>query len=530
MRYTDEQKRWPNVRGPMLLGLAAILGGCLDEGLPQCPEWRAGGAIDCEDAPELCDLPVTHLSGAPDAIRVVFVGDGFGPGDREVYIRWVDRLIEGLLGDASTIVGRAPERFAFHRVDLFADDGAHLLGACAGDRSSGDVLKVDDRRVALASTAAGPAQVVVVLVDTDGLRASAGGFVDAPTVKLTRSDDFLVLDHELGHALVGLGDEYVDGSGRYTPPAFAYSSWPHPEPYLTRDAPNLSIYGDGRRWAELADGARAGSGGYASGVYHPPYRCRMGAGEANRFCPVCDHAIDAWLAGGEGPTTCEITVAMEDGLHRIHAGPPPGWPGRVEATLQGGTRAGSVVGKGPRGTVGMLAFDVDERSIAQRLHARCVDEKGRTTWRAVDVVPDGAGGAHYAEVDPADRCDAGRFFVASPGRWSTRVTGPFPPPRMAGRCGERFRSLHRFEAPAAGRYRVTAHALDGAPSPGMLVRATCGIAEAPDEAADGFIGCVDGTYAGEVMVEADLSEGDPLFVWLDPGESAELDLRVSLLD
>ncbi len=525
MGYIDERRRHTPA---FLLLLAAALTGCFDEGLPPCPESRPGGRIDCEDAPELCDLPVTHLSGDPDTMRVVFVGDGFGPGDQALYARWVERLIEGVLGDTSTIIGRAPDRFSFHRVDLFADDGAHLLGACAGDRSGGDLLRIDDRRAALAASAAGPAQVVVVLVDTDGLRASAGGLVDTPTVRLSRSDDFLVLDHELGHALVGLGDEYVDGSAHFTAPEMLFGTWPHPEPHFTRDAANLSIYGDGRRWAHLADGARPGSGGYASGVYHPPFSCRMGRGEARRFCPVCDHAINAWLTGAATPTRCEITVTAEDGLHRIHAGPPPGWPERVETTLQGGRRAGAIVGQGPRGTVGLLALDADERATAQRLHARCVDPAGHESWRAVDVVPDGEGGADYVEVDAAGCCAAGRFFVASPGRWSTRVTGPFPPPRMDGDCADGFRSLHRFEAPATGRYRVSARALDGASAPSMRVRTTCGVAEGPDAARD--LACVDGQWATGVEVEVDLSEGEPLFVWLDPGESAEIDLRVALLE
>lgn len=532
----------------LLPALVALVGcGGPDEGLlcvacadfedpPWCADIDPAPFPDCDNAPGLCHLAVEHWpEQAADAIHIVFVGDGFDVDEAAIYRRAVDLLVAGLRGDPGGIVGRAPGRFAFHRVDLF--DGGALpdgwrtpLGTCRAPRPGGASLRQDDDRAELAASAAGPADVVVTLSDSARFRASAGQSYGgrAAIVRLALEHDHRVLDHELGHALVGLGDEYAADDRHYTaPPQPIFATGPAIELGQTRDTPNLSVHGDGRRWAVLVDGAWPGGlADYATGVYHPTDRCRMND-EADPYCPVCDDAIDRWLVRhGHGPAPACAIVAAHDGDDPrllFDAGPPPLWMGRVEAEIRAGYAVRwTAYRRGDRGVRGRLATSIDELGSLPRVHARCTDHLGQITRRALDVSQADDGAPRFAVVPDAAICAADALSADGPDRWSARIEGPHPPVRIAGPCGAGYRALYTFDAPAAGRYGVTAVARGGA-APDVLLRGDCGVYGPPDE---GVLGCA--AAEGSALVHEDvwLEAGDPLFIWLAPRDAGPVELTV----
>lgn len=149
--------------------------------------------------------------------------------------------------------------------------------------------------------------VIVVVLNTRQGRANARHaerdrfhFPDrqepAPgVVLLGDGDDHLVLTHELAHALVGLGDEYIDSSLAYTEQPSVYHAWAG-DPLVS--TANLSLEATGAKWAGVVEGALPGGMRYATGIYHPTSDCRMlDEHRHRRFCAVCSREVDHFLAG-----------------------------------------------------------------------------------------------------------------------------------------------------------------------------------------------------------------------------------------
>lgn len=144
-----------------------------------------------------------------------------------------------------------------------------------------------------------PTDAVYVIVNTD--KYGGGGIYNFYGLSAARNErSFPVFVHELGHSLVGLGDEYYSSE-------VAYQDFYNlkTEPW----EPNLTTLVDfGSKWRKLLNPAipiptpdtesyRMGTGvfeggGYvAKGVYRPAYNCRMKSNEAE-FCEVCRQAIE----------------------------------------------------------------------------------------------------------------------------------------------------------------------------------------------------------------------------------------------
>ena len=279
-----------------------------------------GFQLRCDRVPELCDLPVESRVAEADlelAIDVVFVGDGYEEGAIEAYRERVTTLVEELSNDRDTIVGRDPGLFNFHRVDLVtatSDVESRPLRSCVTEDGGAYFAGGDDLRVARAAANAPDVDLVVVITaGSSESRGNAGQSVfGTDVIRMRHENSYRMLTHEMGHALVGLGDEYVDFERRHYL-ADKYETWTgNPLP------PNLSLSPD-EDWGGLVEGAVEGGGRFAYGVYRPTNRCLMLDSEAE-FCPVCSAAIDDVITARrgrlDGPPRCGLAVG-----HGVEGGP-----------------------------------------------------------------------------------------------------------------------------------------------------------------------------------------------------------------
>lgn len=252
-------------------------------------------ASDCTGRDShLCELDRSVLRDASheQAFTICFVNDGYE--DIEPYHDDVDEYIEGLVGNAEGFVAMAPELFSFVRVDLVSDTaqtndddrydtalGSHLRDDIL--LCSVPVIGADARRVALARQSCGSADAIVVVAKDSEGRALAEGSV----VLISSEDDWKVLQHELGHALFGLDDEYTE---------FEWCSERAPsDPYEMLPKPNVD-FAQTPKWRFIVDSFELG-GGHWLCLGHPTSTCAMLDSSETSFCPVCQAHIQEALDG-----------------------------------------------------------------------------------------------------------------------------------------------------------------------------------------------------------------------------------------
>lgn len=295
----------------------ATLAACVaDEGSASCVIRELPAEPTCETHPALCGHPVLRdvRSDRPaDAVDLVFVSEGFDAGSLDEYRARVATWLTALDADRGSILGRAPGLFNRYVVSIPTDgdvtdddlDDTAFQGCLQRDRQlpGGPALLTAHPRLArfAARSHVPDADLVVVVQRTDHGRPNAPVSiepdVDFGMIVLDLASDAHTLDHEMGHALVHLGDEYVEIDGCY-----ADYGAPAPSPRSPGDwrtglayTPNLTTDPTGARWSAQVVGALPGGARYARCVYHPTARCRMGDDDAAPFCPVCDAAIDRVL-------------------------------------------------------------------------------------------------------------------------------------------------------------------------------------------------------------------------------------------
>ncbi len=265
----------------------------VERGLPACDAAPIDdlGDVDCERLPALCHLPVeSEPDPGGDPIDLVFVAaGGLRRGDLG---RVVAQLMANRRADPASIIGRDPTLFRVHVVDvapppLWGDDP---LPACV-DRGS-RIVSVSLERAALAARNAPAVDAVVVMTPEVGfdLRESAAGSV----ALVALGGDPLVFEHELGHALIGLGDEYVELEA-----CCDQATSPPGEVLVVGDEaltwwPNLSADERAPSWQGLAN-AEEGGARCARCVFRPAAPCLMHTHEVGGYCPVCERAIEARL-------------------------------------------------------------------------------------------------------------------------------------------------------------------------------------------------------------------------------------------
>lgn len=252
------------------------------------------GVLACSEEPERPPPPedrkatLLGASGHPEAFTVVFVGDGFRAAELPRYRRRVDALVEGLRASERGFVPWSPDLYRFYRVDVVStgDDVDSLeredtaLGAYldpSSDSCADLFIEADPARVRDAAAEAPAADAVVVIADGSAGRANAHG-----NVHISSDDSWRVLEHELGHALFGLGDEYEE---------FLWCSDRAEDELELLATPNVTASRvHPAKWGGLVDDVESGGGQWPCHG-HPTESCVMLDAEAPRFCPVCETAI-----------------------------------------------------------------------------------------------------------------------------------------------------------------------------------------------------------------------------------------------
>lgn len=148
-----------------------------------------------------------------------------------------------------------------------------------------------------------PTEHIIILANTDTY--GGGGIYNSYTLTTAHHRDFKpVVVHEFGHSFAGLGDEYFydDGTEMH---ALTHEPW---EPNITTLVDFESKWADmlepgievpsavtPERTANYTVGVYEGGGYVSKGIYRPSDVCRMRNNTAERFCPVCERAIERVL-------------------------------------------------------------------------------------------------------------------------------------------------------------------------------------------------------------------------------------------
>jgi hypothetical protein len=373
--------------------------------LPLPPSCTEVAPAACGDG---CDVVMRQVGDVDDAnIRVLFVADGYGPDEGGDFFDDVASLWQAVGAHEDGIVGRSPALFraraAFPMVPAEAP-GSAFAGCFQTDALDGttmlavDLGAVDD--VTAANDAA--ADVVVVIVNAVGRANAPYGAMTTESVStatettvvvrttarkvvLSRTNGADVLEHELGHAVVGLGDEYADVDAcREDTDVFAGLVVSRNLPAADLDAPNLTLDPTGARWADIVDGAEEGGQRYGSCIYHPPHGdggCRMEHSSSSAWCPVCDAAITDALSVRAGltvfdSTVCQIGAGPGFVLAQVHG---PDAPYRIDVDVVG------LVAVGDARTRQFVASA--SAPSGTRAQAVCTGAHGRVTHSGFVSVP-----------------------------------------------------------------------------------------------------------------------------------------------
>ena len=148
-----------------------------------------------------------------------------------------------------------------------------------------------------------PCEHFIILANTDTY--GGGGIYNSYTLTTAHHRDFKpVVVHEFGHSFAGLGDEYFYDNADNNDEMHSLSHEPW-EPNITTLVDFESKWADmvaegveiptqvtEQRTREYVVGVYEGGGYRSKGIYRPTDVCRMRNNTAERFCPVCERAIE----------------------------------------------------------------------------------------------------------------------------------------------------------------------------------------------------------------------------------------------
>jgi len=252
------------------------------------------------------------------ALRITFVSEGFLEEDEAIYWEHRNWLVEHLQRDERGVVGQL---FAHLRFDgvfvpsatraVFDDaQGNTAFGTCllapgarAPHSTSLRLSTHPEAKTRLLDAFPKAPHVVVMLINASDGRANAAHpsgdnelvaldeeFTTSQpvtrTIHMHRLDAPKVLDHELAHSLLHLGDEYSENDVCFE----AHMPAATTRPPLHR-TPNLDLDPTGTKWASVFRGAHEGGDQFGSCVFHPSNDCRMLSSDSEHYCPVCEHEI-----------------------------------------------------------------------------------------------------------------------------------------------------------------------------------------------------------------------------------------------
>lgn len=227
-----------------------------------------------------------HAASATD---IVFVAEGWLAGEEAEFLAASRAAVQLVEGDPAARPILDGLRVDWHHVFVPSPERPHgskgqpaRRSACGAHVDAEGTLIVDDARARTHAAVAPGADCVVTLIRFERGSAVANADFDGRWVHLPVDDPESLL-HELGHALLGLGDEYADEGGRI----------PAERAHEVVRFPNLTTDPNGARWAHIVSGAHEGGGGFRRGVFHPERECRMRTARRGAFCKVCLAQLEA---------------------------------------------------------------------------------------------------------------------------------------------------------------------------------------------------------------------------------------------
>ena len=148
-----------------------------------------------------------------------------------------------------------------------------------------------------------PCEHLIILANTDTY--GGGGIFNSYTLTTAHHPAFRpVVVHEFGHSFGGLGDEYFYDSGDTNDEIHSLKHEPW-EPNITTlvdfDSKWADMVAEGievptkvtkERSENYTVGVYEGGGYRSKGIYRPVDVCRMRNNTAERFCPVCERALE----------------------------------------------------------------------------------------------------------------------------------------------------------------------------------------------------------------------------------------------
>lgn len=161
-------------------------------------------------------------------------------------------------------------------------------------------LNTDEKVVEL--TAGLNPDLTIIIAKTANNDVGGVGCAYSRYVVVTRAASWSVAAHELGHGIGGLFDEYVMSSSAFATTLNYANCTTSKDPSQIVwsgkiTAPNVPTTEDPDDLGTI--GAYPGCRGFASAIFRPSQRCRMGTTHFARFCSVCLDAMTAAVAARE---------------------------------------------------------------------------------------------------------------------------------------------------------------------------------------------------------------------------------------
>ncbi len=238
-------------------------------------------------------------------VDLVFVGDGYLRSDLGAGGRY-EKSVRSVLTElwSYNVFRDYRKDFNVHLVYLESKkegDIHYALGSEVSDaRRNFAVLKRADK---LPTVLANAPEVDAAIVLTTLNARSNSGHGSSGRVLLAEQDT-VVLAHELGHLLAGLGDEYSstqllwDRQLNPIPKGRDFSqvnltTSEHVDPSNEKTIAKTAKWGDLLKYPDAFPLISAYQGGYYNevGVWRPSYECTMRDSRFPRFCPVCHRAL-----------------------------------------------------------------------------------------------------------------------------------------------------------------------------------------------------------------------------------------------
>jgi hypothetical protein len=394
-----------------LLSLAAT--GCGLRAMPCDEVPDSERPYTCKARPELCDATVSRIGGGGGPLRISFVAENFLEREEDNFTDRVDDWFQTLNEGPGTLISRAPELYEVYTVfphdqgagsayDRDVDDTPLGGTICKKPDSSSRWFSIDDDALDFLSEQLDlpPEHTwVVVFGEGRGRAASQNPMPGdgAAAIMVRKRDDVTVVDHELGHAIVGLADEYSEDRDRLVDdgPDDAVTSAVVMEHWALWHTPNLTSDPQGRKWEDVVSRApEPGGWTFETGIFHPTDSCRMlNHRWADRFCPVCAREIDrfhASITGNDGPPECDLTaIPGGDGLFalEVHAFDFDGVDIWVTGDVEDGEYAPTRGGIRWQGFVTLVGDPTQPR----RARLQCTDLEGEEVVVGVSFQPTDTG-------------------------------------------------------------------------------------------------------------------------------------------